>query len=59
MTEDGHEIDEAHTHESDPKPATERKTAPQTPYSMRDVGVGAIVAAVGILLVFVVPYLLT
>jgi len=59
MTEDGHEIDGAHTHESDPKPATERKTAPQTPYSMRDVGVGAIVAAVGILLVFVVPYLLT
>jgi hypothetical protein len=59
MTEDGHEIDEAHNYESDPKPATERKTAPQTPYTMRDVGVGAVIALVGILLVFVVPYLLT
>jgi hypothetical protein len=59
MTEDGHEIDEAYTNESDPEPATERKTAPQTPYTMRDVGVGAVIALVGILLVFVVPHLLT
>jgi hypothetical protein len=37
---------------------TLRTTAPQSPYTMRDVGVGALVAAVGLLLVVVVPYLL-
>jgi hypothetical protein len=36
----------------------ERHTAPQSPYSGRDVGVGAVVALVGVLITFGVPLLL-
>ena len=35
----------------------ERTTAPQSPYTMRDVGVGLIVLLIGLVLVFVVPTL--
>lgn len=35
-----------------------RRTAPQSPYSGRDVGVGAVVALVGALITFGVPLLL-
>lgn len=38
--------------------ATERTTAPQSPYTARDVAVGAAIAAVGIALTFVVPFIL-
>lgn len=38
--------------------ATDRTTAPQSPYTGRDVAVGALVAAVGIALTVVVPFLL-
>ena len=37
--------------------ATERTTAPQGPYSTRDVGVGFAVLLVGVVLVFGVPLL--
>lgn len=36
----------------------ERRTAPQSPYSGRDAGVGAVVAVVGLLITFGVPLLL-
>lgn len=39
-------------------PATERTTAPQSPYTGRDVVVGAGIALVGAALVFGVPLLL-
>lgn len=35
-----------------------RTTAPQSGYSMRDVGVGFVVMAVGLVVTFVVPYAL-
>lgn len=38
--------------------ATERTTAPQSDYTMRDVAVGAAVAAVGLAVAFGVPLLL-
>ncbi len=38
--------------------ATERTTAPQSPYTGRDVAVGALVAAVGVAFTVVVPFLL-
>jgi hypothetical protein len=37
----------------------ERQTAPQEPYTMRDVGVGAIVAIIGLVIVFGIPLLAT
>lgn len=39
-------------------PATERTTAPQSPYTMRRVGIGFVVLVVGVLLVFVLPAVL-
>ena len=36
----------------------ERRTAPQSPYTTRDVAVGAVVALVGLLVTFGVPLLL-
>lgn len=39
-------------------PATERTTAPQSPYTMRDVGIGFAVMAIGLLVVFMVPAVL-
>jgi len=48
--------------EADPDPEypdpPERETAPQSDYTMRDVGVGAVITVVGVLLTFVVPFLL-
>ncbi|MFB6172507.1 MAG: hypothetical protein ABEJ23_08220 [Haloarculaceae archaeon] len=38
--------------------ATERQTAPQSPYTGRDVGVGFVVALVGIAITFGIPLLL-
>lgn len=38
--------------------ATQRTTAPQSPYTTRDVAVGAVVALVGMAVVFGVPLLL-
>jgi hypothetical protein len=46
----GHE--DHHDHESG------RSTAPQSPYTNREVGIGLAIALVGVLLVFVVPILL-
>jgi len=37
---------------------TERRTAPQGPYTTRDVAVGAVITAIGILVTFAVPLLL-
>ncbi|WP_457590054.1 DUF7550 family protein [Halalkalicoccus salilacus] len=39
-------------------PAAERTTAPQSPYSMRQVGIGFVVLVVGLLVVFGVPLVL-
>jgi len=36
----------------------ERRTAPQSPYAMRDVGLGTVIAVVGLLVTFGVPLLL-
>lgn len=44
------------THESEY--ATRRTTAPQSPYTTRDVAVGAVVALVGIAVVFGIPLVL-
>jgi len=43
--------------EFDPEYATERTTAPQSPYTMRDVAVGAVIATAGLVVTFVVPIL--
>jgi hypothetical protein len=43
--------------EFEPEYATERTTAPQSPYSMRDVGVGAAIALAGLVVVFAIPVL--
>lgn len=55
MTDTDEQADEDE-HAHDP-PETERTTAPQSPYSMRDVAVGAVVALLGLLLTFGVPLL--
>lgn len=39
-------------------PAAERTTAPQSPYTMRQVGIGFGILAVGLLITFGVPLLL-
>ncbi|SNZ04490.1 hypothetical protein SAMN06269185_0579 [Natronoarchaeum philippinense] len=44
--------------EGEKSPAEARTTAPQSTYTMRDVGIGAAVTVVGLLLAFVVPFLL-
>lgn len=44
--------------EFEPEYATERQTAPQGPYTGRDVAVGFAIAAVGLLVVFGIPLLL-
>ncbi|WP_254537860.1 OadG family protein [Halomarina litorea] len=60
-TDDTLAPDEHDHHDSDtPEPRPDhRTTAPQSPYTNRDVGVGFVVALVGMLVVFVVPILLT
>ena len=47
----GHE--DHHDHESG------RTTAPQSPYTNREVGIGLAIALAGIVLVFAIPILLT
>ena len=54
----GHEVKEGHTY-ADPDEDAERSTAPQSPYTNRQVGIGAAVALAGMALVFLVPILLT
>lgn len=39
-------------------PLTERTTAPQSPYTMRQVGIGFVVLLVGLLVAFGIPLLL-
>lgn len=56
MTEDDHADHEPHPNEKEY--ATERTTAPQSPYTSRDVVAGFVVALVGMALVFGVPLLL-
>lgn len=53
--------DEHEHHDSDtPEPRPDdRTTAPQSPYTGRQVGIGALVALVGMLIVFGVPLILT
>ncbi|MFB6170342.1 MAG: hypothetical protein ABEJ06_04260 [Haloarculaceae archaeon] len=36
----------------------ERQTAPQQPYTMRDVGIGFVVAIVGLAIVFGLPFVM-
>lgn len=56
---DANEVDEREGIESGPsEPTTERTTAPQSPYSTRDVAVGALIAVVGLLVTFGIPLLL-
>ena len=54
----GHEVKEGHTY-ADPDEDAERSTAPQSPYTNRQVGIGAAVALVGMAVVFLVPLLFT
>jgi hypothetical protein len=51
---DGHGNDDE---EFEPEYATERTTAPQSPYTMRDVGVGAAITLAGLVVAFGVPVL--
>lgn len=37
----------------------ERQTAPQEPYTMRDVGVGTVIAIIGAVIAFGIPILAT
>lgn len=53
-----HEDHDDHGGDNDAPYATERTTAPQSDYTVRDVAVGAVVAAVGMAVVFGVPLLL-
>lgn len=50
MADHGHASDATHI---------DRQTAPQEPYTMRDVGVGAIIAIIGAVVVFGIPILAT
>lgn len=45
------------TEETDEEPQSEaeRSTAPQSEYSMTDVGIGAVIALVGVLITFGIP----
>lgn len=45
--------------ESEPDPVTERTTAPQSPYGVRQVGIGFVVLVLGLILVFAIPTLLS
>ena len=54
-----HDADDHDESEEPQKEWESRRTAPQSPYSGRDVGVGAVVALVGLLITFGVPLLLT
>jgi hypothetical protein len=56
MAADTDAEDEAEEFESEY--ATERQTAPQGPYTTRDVAVGFIIAAVGLVVTFGIPLLL-
>ena len=65
MADDHHGTDEetvaapdSEWKEGEKVPVEERTTAPQSPYTMRDVGVGAAVTAVGLLVAFLLPVLL-
>ena len=51
--------DEDHGDDEPQKEWDTRATAPQSPYSGRDVAVGAIVALIGVLITFGVPLALT
>lgn len=44
-------------HENSEAGHLERRTAPQGSYTMRDVGVGFVVALVGLVVVFGIPFL--
>lgn len=61
MSDDADHQEEQPVEDSDhPEPRPdERQTAPQGPYTNRQAGIGALVALVGIVLVFVVPVALT
>lgn len=48
-----------HTHGDTTEPSDFRQTAPQGPYTNRMVGIGMVVALVGLLVVFGLPILLT
>lgn len=37
------------------EPTTERSTAPQSPYTAKQIGIGALIAAVGIAVTFGIP----
>ncbi|PSQ23696.1 hypothetical protein BRD04_02670 [Halobacteriales archaeon QS_9_67_17] len=50
--------DDDHADHDHPDDESERTTAPQSDYTNRDVAVGAVVALVGLLVVFGVPLLL-
>ena len=52
--------EDEHGHEDTDAPDVEpgRETAPQSPYSMREVGIGLAVLAVGLVVAFAVPLLL-
>ena len=44
---------------SEPHPVTERTTAPQSPYSVRQVGIGFVILVLGLILVFAIPTMLS
>jgi hypothetical protein len=59
MADPDAETDAETDHEDEPHMEwEERRTAPQTPYTTRDVAVGAAIALVGLFVTFGVPLLL-
>lgn len=57
---DHDDADDGHGESNEPQKEWDtRETAPQSPYSGRDVGVGAVVALVGLLVTFGIPLALT
>ena len=59
MADHDHEDEGEGDHDDEPQEEwAERRTAPQSPYTGRDVAVGAVIAVVGLLITFGVPLLL-
>jgi hypothetical protein len=52
------EVQEPESVHTENAAVAERETAPQSPYTMRDVGIGAVVTVLGLILAFVLPVLL-
>lgn len=61
MTEDSTDSrdGEPEEHDETGRPTWKRMTAPQQPYSARDVGIGVVVAAISLVITFGIPIAFT